>query len=143
MDDVIQVVCGWLFSPDEDRVLLVKNTDRPFWGPPAGGVEKGEFLHPALIRESWEEAGMRVQVNRLLAVGEGFNPTRGHKILFFHFLVEPVDLKQEPSIQSPDEIAEIKWIARQDVAAYLGWMGFNPWDLLHADQAYLHEARIL
>lgn len=143
MDNVIQVVCAWIFNADRTHVLLVKNTDRDFWGPPAGGVEKGEHLHPALIRETWEEAGLNVNVGPLVAVGEGFNPRKDHKVLFFSFLATPLDPEQAPSIQSPDEIAELRWVARAEVETYLHWLAFSPWDFLTTENVIVYPARIL
>jgi ADP-ribose pyrophosphatase YjhB (NUDIX family) len=59
----------------EPRVLLVEHgglwTDegddeaRPFWTPPGGGVEFGEALEEALVREVQEEVGLDVRVGPL------------------------------------------------------------------------------
>lgn len=56
-------VCGFLFSADRERVLLIRKR-RPVWqagrlNGVGGKVEPGETPGEAMEREFWEEAGMR------------------------------------------------------------------------------------
>lgn len=58
-----------------DRSLLLVKIEsptgpEPFWMPPGGGVDYGERLEDALVREMAEEAGMKVKVGRLRYVSE-------------------------------------------------------------------------
>ena len=78
----LQVIASRLIRPlfqvfaaavilDEDRnILLVKSTYNRFhpWGLPGGGLEYGEHPEEAVIREVWEETGLRVCVERLLLI---------------------------------------------------------------------------
>lgn len=45
---------------DGDKVFLVRHTYIPGWGFPGGGVEPGETLEAAALRELSEESGYRV-----------------------------------------------------------------------------------
>ncbi len=51
---------------DEGKVLLLKQTyaDKR-WGLPGGGVEPGETIHEAIVRECKEELGVNVLVDSL------------------------------------------------------------------------------
>ena len=52
---------------EQGRILLFKHTYRKFeWGIPAGGLEYNEQPADAIVREFFEETGMKLQVERML-----------------------------------------------------------------------------
>ena len=53
---------------DEGKVLLTKREDFEVWCLPGGGVEDGESLAEAAIREAKEETGLDVELTRLVGV---------------------------------------------------------------------------
>ncbi|MFE3255643.1 NUDIX domain-containing protein [Nocardia sp. NPDC059229] len=59
---------GALFVDEQDRVLLVEPTYKPYWEVPGGVVEAGESPYRAAVREIREELGLSVPIGRLLAV---------------------------------------------------------------------------
>ena len=53
---------------DNGKVLLTKREDFEVWCLPGGGVEDGESLAEAAIREAKEETGVDVELTRLVGV---------------------------------------------------------------------------
>jgi 8-oxo-dGTP diphosphatase len=53
-----------VFNADRSQVLLCKREDFRVWVAPGGGVEAGESIEDAAIRETWEETGYRVALDR-------------------------------------------------------------------------------
>lgn len=62
-----------LVTDGEGRILLVRHSYRPGWHFPGGGVRKWETLADAAIRETEEEAGVRLRrLDRLIGVYANF-----------------------------------------------------------------------
>ena len=53
---------------DDDKILMVchQTPSRTYWTLPGGGVEEGETLEQAAVREVKEETGLDVKVAKLL-----------------------------------------------------------------------------
>lgn len=65
-----RLVTRVLVRDENHRFLLVRNRDQDFWYPPGEGVEPGETLAEAAVREVLEETGVKAKVTRLLFVRE-------------------------------------------------------------------------
>lgn len=57
-----------IFDAERTRVLLTQRSDNELWCLPGGGVDPGESVAEACIREVWEETGLSVRIKRLLGV---------------------------------------------------------------------------
>lgn len=67
----------------ENKILLTQREDFETWILPSGGVEEGESLAQAAIRETKEETGLDVELTRLVGVYSrlgSFSP--GYMVLF-------------------------------------------------------------
>ncbi len=62
---------------ERDEVLLQLRRDTKTWAPPSGGVEPGETVADTAIREVYEETGISVHPERVVAVlsGRDYNVT--------------------------------------------------------------------
>ena len=67
---------------EEGRVLLAHRRDINWWNLPGGGMEQGETIEEAVIREVREETGLEVTVDRL--VGVYSKPQKQEVVLTFH-----------------------------------------------------------
>jgi 8-oxo-dGTP pyrophosphatase MutT (NUDIX family) len=86
------------------RVLMIQRRDNGRWALPGGIAEIGSTPAEAVLKELWEEAGLRGTVTRLLGL---FDSRRWHgwsKVHMWHltFLVECPDLTTAPGIESLD-----------------------------------------
>ena len=57
-----------IFDESRETILLTKRTDNGRWCLPGGGMDPGESVEEACIREAYEETGLRVKVTRLVGV---------------------------------------------------------------------------
>ena len=100
---------------DEGRILLTKRDDFEVWCLPGGGVEDGESMAEAAIRETKEEAGIDVELTRLVGVysriGGMWNDV--HAVLFAAKPVgsalkiqpgETIEVRYFPFEEIPDEL---------------------------------------
>ena len=105
---------------DRDRILLIRRTDNNFWSIPGGGVEPGESVSAAVTREVREEAGIECMVTGLI----GIYSDPGHVAAY-----DDGEVRQEFSIcftalmtggliRTSSESAQVKFVARQDIASY-------------------------
>jgi ADP-ribose pyrophosphatase YjhB (NUDIX family) len=55
--------------PDGDgRILLIRRTDNNYWSIPGGGLEPGESVRQATVREVMEETGIACEVTGLVGI---------------------------------------------------------------------------
>lgn len=108
----------------DGQILLIEYNDArlgPHWGLPGGGVEPGESIQQALVREVLEETGAHVIVGRLLMVNE-IDPARygtlysdEHELrLLFHCTLATNQEWHPPTIPDPAQVG-IGWVALSEL----------------------------
>jgi 8-oxo-dGTP diphosphatase len=68
-------------------LLLVKHSKdgSSYWMPPGGGVDSGETLSEALVRELHEELALEVEVGALVLASDAISPDRDRHIVNLFF----------------------------------------------------------
>lgn len=104
-------VRGLLFRNTSD-VLLIKHltigTNKFFYAPPGGGIDFGESAEESLIREFYEETGLRVRIKNFLFTHEYLHPPFHEVELFFEIEETGGTLKlgKDPEMESESQIIE-------------------------------------
>jgi ADP-ribose pyrophosphatase YjhB (NUDIX family) len=99
-----------LVRDEEGRILVVRTTYLgPGWMLPGGRVEKSETPHAAAARETREETGIEVRVDRLVLVD-----AHQRRNVSFVYAGTVVGGTLDPQF---GEIAEAGWLDREEIAA--------------------------
>ncbi len=102
-----------------DKLVLVYSDKKDRWTPPGGGVEEGESVRDAVIREVKEETNMKVLKHCFVGFQEMFEPKGIINQTRSICIVEPYG----PFIADPDggEITKIELIDPKDYKKYFDW----------------------
>lgn len=99
-----------LVHDGQGRILVVRTTYLgPGWMLPGGRVERSETPHAAAVRETREETGLDVRVERLILVD-----AHRRRNVSFVYAATTVGGTLEPQF---GEIAEVGWLDREEIAA--------------------------
>lgn len=103
----------------EGRLLLVHRADDGCWGLPGGWLEPNETPAEAARRETREETGLEVRIDRLVDVftrraGEGQAPQASVAILY---LCRPLS----GDLRASHESTEVAFMRPEEVPAWHGW----------------------
>lgn len=103
-------------------ILLTNSARGSFWQPVTGGVEEGESLTQAALREAKEETGLNFSSPSLALprpIGEPFSfETRGKKATEFAFAIEAPAIG-EAVILDPMEHVQYRWVRKSDALQML------------------------
>jgi len=109
-----EVAVGAVCAHD-DKLLLVRRGRGPAageWSVPGGRVEWGETMREAVVRETAEETGLEVVVDRFLGWVERIDDAYHYVIL--DFAVTALDPAQAPA--AGDDAAEVMWVPCHEVS---------------------------
>ena len=106
----------------EEQILLVITRTTGKWDLPGGGVDLGEKLAEGLNREVMEEAGIEVEIGRLIHFAEEFfyyEPTdEAFQSYRFYYLCEPLTTELvADDLVKDDEVETPRWVSIHELQA--------------------------
>lgn len=110
-------VAKLVLTDAQDNHLLLYRSDHPMFGHdpdlPGGTVEDGETLLEALLREVWEEIGVKIDATlvRELYTGSDYS-AHGTYYGLFH-----ATLPEQPELDISWEHSRYEWLERSDFLA--------------------------
>lgn len=120
-----------------ERILLVQRSRPPFvghWSLPGGGIELGESVEAAVVREVAEETGLQVAVTRFLGYADGIEHDEQGKVRRHYVILYAEAMPTGGELKPGDDAADAEWLtvaeARQrpltdSVERCLAWTGLE------------------
>ncbi|MGW4071663.1 NUDIX hydrolase [Nocardia grenadensis] len=108
----VKVAVSALVQDEQGRILLIRRSDNGKYSVPGGGLEAGETVTQAVVREVREETGIDVEVTEL--VGVFSNPE--HIIAYDNGEVRQefsICFRAQPiggDLRTSDESTEVEWV---------------------------------
>lgn len=105
----------------EGRLLLEKRRDSDTWGLVGGGCKKTETGLDAIVRETREELGIRVERKRFTRLAVYDNPGRiaayrDGSIWRMVIVVYGLEFREEPALRVSSESKELRFFTREEIA---------------------------
>jgi 8-oxo-dGTP diphosphatase len=101
--------------------LLVERGREPlkgYWSLPGGLVETGELLEAAIVREVFEETGLRVRPSGIFEIFERIMRDASGRAEYHYVLADYVCRVVKGRLRAGDDVSRVQWVKRGDVAEY-------------------------
>ena len=98
---------------DGARVLLVRRAHPPLmgeWSLPGGGVEVGETLEAAVVREVREETGLAVSVGPLIEAFERIEVGDDGRVVYHFVVLDYLCRLQAGSVAPGSDVTGAQWV---------------------------------
>ena len=104
----------------QGKLLLEKRRDSDIWGLIGGGCKKTETGLEAIVRETYEELGLRIPKDRFQKLEVYDNPGRiaafrDGSIWRMVIVVYGLDLPEEPQMRISSESKELRFFSREEI----------------------------
>jgi len=126
---------------ENNCVLMVTNDNADYYYSIGGAVHLGETAKEAVIREVFEEAGIKCEIDRLLFINENFfmeNGFENHEISLY-FLIRPLENELVHMQSSSCGFNEyLRWIPIKNLNQYKAFPSFFKTELQNIPQNVKH-----
>jgi 8-oxo-dGTP pyrophosphatase MutT (NUDIX family) len=126
-DGIINIRTGAIIQKDA-KILMVGNERSDYLYSVGGRIKMGESAEEAIVREVFEETGVKMEIDRLGFVHENYfygdAPTNYGKLIyeisFYFYMKTPEDFKPVSDSFTEDEVRErLVWVSLdEDVKMY-------------------------
>jgi ADP-ribose pyrophosphatase YjhB (NUDIX family) len=106
----------------DNDILLIRRGREPLlgaWSLPGGALELGETMAEGVVREIFEETGIRVRAVETVATLDRIVRDDRQRVRFHYVLVEWLcfaEAQQEPPVCG-DDAAEARWVPREEISS--------------------------
>ena len=102
------------------KLLLERRRDSNTWGLVGGGVKKTETEEQAMVREIYEELGLRIPKERLVRLRSYGEPGRiaayrDGSIWRMVIVVFRLDMEEEPKMKISSESKELRFFSKEEL----------------------------
>jgi 8-oxo-dGTP pyrophosphatase MutT (NUDIX family) len=110
---------GGVIENDKGEILLIFRRGK--WDLPKGKLDKGETLEQCALREVMEETGLTdIKLSKPLTITyHTYDEFGKHILKNSHWYSMKANGSQQLTPQTEEDIAEIKWVKKKDLKAYL------------------------
>lgn len=131
------VAAGGIVTNEENEILF--QLRRGKWDLPKGKLEEGERIEDCAVREVEEETGLQnIQLGKLIGVTNHFYKENGKDLeKETYWYAMKVTGAQELVPQLEEDITDLKWVHKDELATYLENSFKNIEDII--DQFYQKE----
>lgn len=102
------------------KLLLEKRRDSNTWGLVGGGCKKTETGREAIVRETWEELGLRIPAQRFTKLAVYDNPGRiaayrDGSIWRMVIVVYGLEFEEEPVMRISSESKDLRFFSKEEI----------------------------
>ncbi len=101
----------------ENSILLIQHikNEKKYWLVPGGGVDWGESLEEALIREYKEETNLDIEVKDFLFFSEAISPDKNKHVINLYFLVKIKNDSETMKIGNETNLSDLKYVSKEEI----------------------------
>jgi 8-oxo-dGTP diphosphatase len=103
------------------RVLLARRGHEPLmgeWSLPGGGVELGETLEAAVVREVLEETGLAIEVGPVVEVFDRVDRSSDGRVEYHFVIIDYLCRAAGDHLVSGSDADAVQWVRPDELAGY-------------------------